>query len=65
MRTEFLLRYIQDIEMREEITAAINKAESHNWFSKWLFFGDGGIVSTNDREEQKNACNTTICKRTR
>jgi TnpA family transposase len=53
MRTEFLLRYIQDIEMREEITAATNKAESYNWFSKWLFFGDGGVISTNDREEQE------------
>jgi TnpA family transposase len=55
IRTEFLLRYIQDIEMREEITAETNKAESYNWFSKWLFFGDGGVISSNDREEQEKS----------
>jgi TnpA family transposase len=55
IRTEFLLRYIQDIERREEITAETNKAESYNWFSKWLFFGDGGVISSNDREEQEKS----------
>jgi TnpA family transposase len=44
MRTEFLLRYIQDIEMREEITAETNKAEAYNGFSKGLFFGGGGVI---------------------
>ena len=41
--------------MREEITAETNKAESYNWFSKWLFFGDGGVISSNDREEQEKS----------
>jgi len=53
IRTEFLLRYIQDIAMREKITAEMNKAEAFNGFAKWAFFGGEGIISTNDRNEQE------------
>ena len=53
VRTEFLLQYIQDMEMREKITAGTNKAEAYNGFAKWVFFGDDGIISTNNRAEQE------------
>ena len=53
VRTEFLLRYIQDIVMREKITAGMNKAEAYNGFAKWVFFGGEGIISTNNRSEQE------------
>jgi TnpA family transposase len=53
VRTEFLLQYIQDMEMREKITAGTNKAEAYNGFAKWVFFGDDGIISTNNRTEQE------------
>jgi hypothetical protein len=41
------------MEMREKITAGTNKAEAYNGFAKWVFFGDDGIISTNNRAEQK------------
>lgn len=49
----FLLRYISDIKLREQITASTNKVEAYNGFSKWFFFGGDGIISENDTEEQE------------
>lgn len=38
-RTLFLLQYISDSDLREQITASTNKVESYNGFAKYLFFG--------------------------
>ncbi len=53
IRTIFLLEYISDLELRQQITAATNKVEAYNGFSKWLFFGGDKIITTNDREEME------------
>lgn len=53
IRTVFLLKYITDIQLREQITASTNKVEAYNGFSKWVFFGGEGIISENDPEEQE------------
>ncbi len=53
VRTEFLMRFLSDQSLRQQITAATNKAESYNAFSKWLFFGGDGVLSENDPEEQE------------
>ena len=53
IRTIFLLEYISDWELRQQITAATNKVEAYNGFSKWLFFGGDKIITTNDREEME------------
>lgn len=53
VRTVFLLQYISEVELREQITAATNKVEAYNGFSKWFFFGGQGIIATNDPEEQE------------
>lgn len=55
MRTVFLLQYISDIQMREQITGSTNKAEAYNGFSKWFFFGAEGVIADNDPEEQEKA----------
>ena len=52
IRTEFLLRFLSNQNLRRQITAVTNKAESYNAFSKWLFFGGEGIISGDDPEEQ-------------
>jgi TnpA family transposase len=52
VRTIFLLKYISDKELREEIQANTNKVESFNGFAKWLNFG-GEILQENDPEEQE------------
>ncbi|MDA1775092.1 Tn3 family transposase [Bacillus cereus] len=48
IRTIFLLQYISDMKLREQITASTNKVEAYNGFSKWLFFGGDGIITEND-----------------
>jgi TnpA family transposase len=53
IRTIFLLKYINNTEMRATIHAATNKSESFNNFSQWLAFGGDGTISTNDRDEQR------------
>ena len=53
IRTIFLLEYISDLNLRQQITATTNKVEAYNGFSKWLFFGGEQILTTNDREEME------------
>lgn len=55
IRTIFLLKYISDKAMREEIHAQTNKAESFNNFVKWLYFGGEATIWDNDPEEQEKA----------
>lgn len=53
IRTLFLLRYIDEIELRKTIQSATNKSEEFNGFVKWLFFGGEGIIAENVRHEQR------------
>ena len=52
IRTITLLRFISEPELREQITAATNKAESYNAFSGWLAFGSE-VIERNDPAEQE------------
>ncbi|TCP62158.1 TnpA family transposase [Baia soyae] len=51
--TLFLLRYVSDIELRQQITSETNKVEAYHGFSGWLCFGGDGIISDNDPEQQE------------
>ncbi|MFI7643108.1 Tn3 family transposase [Nonomuraea sp. NPDC049400] len=51
VRTVALLRYLADPALRARVTAATNRVESYNGFSKWLGFG--GVLADNDPEEQE------------
>ena len=53
IRTIFLLSYIGDAELRRTIQAATNKSEAFNGFAQWVAFGGGGVISENDRDEQR------------
>ena len=53
IQTIFLLKYISDTEMRQQITSTTNKVESYNCFSKYFSFGGEGIISENDPNEQE------------
>jgi TnpA family transposase len=53
IRTQFLLRYIDDAEVRQTIHAATNKSEEFNGFVKWAFFGGEGIIAENVMHEQR------------
>jgi TnpA family transposase len=52
VRTITLLRFISEPKLREEITAATNKAEAYNGFSGWLMFGNE-VIARNDPAEQE------------
>ena len=51
-RTMFLLEWISNQLMRQEVTAMTNKVEGYHSFSKWLRFG-GEVVAENDPDEQQ------------
>ncbi|HET9643527.1 MAG TPA: Tn3 family transposase, partial [Burkholderiaceae bacterium] len=53
IRTMFLLRYINDPELRRTIHAETNKAEEFHQFAGWAFFGGEGIMAENIRHEQR------------
>src|SRR3546814_10999411 len=53
VRTLFLLRYIDDVEVRKTIHAATNQSEEFNGFVKWAFFGGEGIIAENVQHEQR------------
>jgi TnpA family transposase len=53
VRTQFLLKYINDVELRKTVQAATNKSEEFNQFTKWLFFGNDSVIAENVRREQR------------
>lgn len=53
VRTVFLLQYLSDATLREQITASTNKVEAYNGFAQWLFFGGDGLIQEADPEEQE------------
>ena len=53
VRSVFLLHYLSDLELRQQITESTNKVEAYNGFAKWLFFGGEGVIADNDPEEQE------------
>jgi len=53
VRTVFLLQYISDLPLREEIQASTNKVEAYHAYTDFFFFGGQGIIAENDPEEQE------------
>jgi TnpA family transposase len=53
VRTEFLLNYIHDPELRRIIQAATCKSEEFNEFIAWIRFGGGGVIADNLRFSQR------------
>jgi len=53
VQTVFLLAYLSNPQLREQITATTNKVEAYNGFAKWLNFGGQGVIDTIDPVEQE------------
>jgi len=53
VRTIFLLQYISDAGIRQQITACTNIVEKYHHFLDWLFFGKEGAITENDPIEQE------------
>lgn len=55
IRTVALLRFLGDSALRARVNAATNKAEAYIGFSKWLRFGNHGVLADNDPVEQEKS----------
>lgn len=53
IRTLFLLEYISNVSLRQQVLEATVKIESYNGFSKWIVFGGWGIITAQDPVEQE------------
>jgi TnpA family transposase len=53
IRTGFLMEYLGSQELRQTIQGALNKSEAFNGFTKWVGFGNAGMIQQNSREEQR------------
>lgn len=53
IKTIFLCDYIEHEEIRREINSGLNVVENWNGANNFIFFGKGGEVSTNRREDQE------------
>ncbi|WP_411144386.1 Tn3 family transposase [Streptomyces sp. x-80] len=53
VRTVVLLRHLSESGLREQISRATNKAEAYNGFTKWLAFGNHGLLTSRDPEQQE------------
>jgi TnpA family transposase len=60
IKTDFLLTYIDDVELRQRIEKQLNKVEASNRFSRAVFFGNNAEFIFASQEEQNIANN---CKR--
>jgi TnpA family transposase len=47
------MEYLGSQELRSSIQGALNKSEAFNGFTKWVGFGNAGIIQNNNRDEQR------------
>jgi Tn3 transposase DDE domain/Phage integrase family len=52
-RTIFIARYLRDRDLQREIGEGLNVVESWNHANAVIFFGKGGDIATNRRDEQE------------
>jgi len=58
IKTDFLLTYIDNVELRQRIEKQLNKVEASNKFSKAVFFGNNAEFQVSTVEEQNIANNS-------
>jgi TnpA family transposase len=54
VKTEYILRYITDPELRRTVQLQLNKGEYRHKLPRWIFFADQGEFCTGDYEEIMN-----------
>ena len=59
IRTNFLLDYISDKDLRQMITATTNKIESYHKLEDWIRFGSTKITASNNPDEMGKAIKYT------
>lgn len=54
IKTEYILRYLTDQELRRTVQRQLNKGEYRHKLPRWTFFADQGYFTTGDYEEIMN-----------
>ena len=54
IKTEYILRYITDADLRRRVQLQLNKGEYRHKLPRWIFFVDQGEFRTGDYEEIMN-----------
>ncbi len=54
IKTEYILRYITDKELRQTVQRQLNKGEYRHKLPRWIFFANQGEFTTGDYEEIMN-----------
>lgn len=54
IKTDYILRYITDSELRHRVQRQLNKGEHRHGLSRWMFFANQGEFQTGDYEEIMN-----------
>ena len=54
IKTQYILRYISDAELRRNVRVQLNKGEYRHKLPRWIFFANQGIFNTSDFEEIMN-----------
>jgi TnpA family transposase len=51
-RTKFILKYLMEKELQQDIREGCNRAEFWNKFQDAVFWGNGGVISSNNTHKQ-------------
>lgn len=54
IKTEYILRYLTDKELRQTVQRQLNKGEYRHKLPRWIFFAEQGEFTTGDYEEIMN-----------
>jgi TnpA family transposase len=54
IKTEYILRYLTDKELRRTVQSQLNKGEYRHRIPRWIFFAEQGEFTTGDYEEIMN-----------
>jgi len=52
-RTKFILKYLMNKELQQDIREGCNRAEFWNKFQGAVFWGNGGVISSNNTHKQR------------
>jgi TnpA family transposase len=54
-RTKFILKYLMNEELQQDIREGCNRAEFWNKFQDAVFWGNGGVISSNNTHKQHDS----------
>ena len=54
IKTQYILRYLTDIELRQTVQLQLNKGEYRHKLPRWIFFANQGEFTTGDYEQIMN-----------